>query len=126
MKKASSPALAFKAPTPEAERLFNESLKTARDRYREELDALRTNNLKLANDDFDTGKPTTRGEYPLADETYTELLDKLTSKKSVDVPDAMCAADDPAFRYCGPGRRATDKKQRRKPKDLKEPASFAD
>ena len=30
------------------------------------------------NDDFDTGTVTTPGEYPLADKTYAELLDKLS------------------------------------------------
>ncbi len=83
-------ALAFKTPSPEAERLFTESFKASRERYRMLLQSVRGERLELANTDFDTGQPTRRGEYPLADATYAELLSRLTSKK-VDVPDAMRA-----------------------------------
>jgi len=54
------------------------------------LQGIRGNRLELANTDFDTGQPTRRGEYSLADATYAELLSRLTSKK-VEVPDAMRA-----------------------------------
>jgi hypothetical protein len=83
-------ALAFKTPSPEGERLFTESFAAARDRYRTLLRSIRGDRLELANTDFDTGRPTMRAEYPLADETYAELLSRLTSKK-VPVPDAMRA-----------------------------------
>jgi hypothetical protein len=83
-------ALAFKTPSPEAERLFTESFKASLDRYRVLLQSVRGDRLELPNTDFDTGQPTRRGEYPLADATYAELLSRLTSKK-VDVPDAMRA-----------------------------------
>jgi len=69
---------AFKTPAPEAERLFADSFKAARERYRALLQNVRGNRLVLPNTDFDTGKPTRRGEYPLADETYAELLARLT------------------------------------------------
>ncbi len=84
-------ALAFKTPTPEAERLFTESFKAARDRYRTALEAARGNRLQLANTDYDTGRPTRRGEYKLADDTYAELLSRLTSQKDADVPQATRA-----------------------------------
>jgi hypothetical protein len=32
--------------------------------------------------DFDTGKPTQRGEYPLADKSYAKLLDTVTHDKN--------------------------------------------
>jgi hypothetical protein len=83
-------ALAFKTPSPEAERLFTDSFTASRNRYRMLLQGIRGDRLVLANADFDTGRPTMRGEYPLADDTYAELLSRLTSKK-VDVPDAMRA-----------------------------------
>jgi hypothetical protein len=35
----------------------------------------------LANRDFDTGKPTTAGEYQLTDNAYARLLDKLKNLK---------------------------------------------
>jgi hypothetical protein len=83
-------ALAFRTPSPEGERLFTESFAASRDRYRMLLQSIRGNRLELANTDFDTGRPTMRGEYPLADDTYADLLSRLTSKK-VPVPDAMRA-----------------------------------
>jgi hypothetical protein len=82
-------ALAFKTPSPEAERLFTDSFKTARERYRTLLQSVRGNRLDLRNTDFDTGQPTRLGEYKLADETYAELVTRL--KKKTDVPPAMRA-----------------------------------
>jgi hypothetical protein len=84
-------ALAFKTPTPEAERLFTDSFKASRDRYRMALESVRGNSLQLANTDYDTGRPTRRGEYQLADDTYAELLSRLTSHKDADVPQATRA-----------------------------------
>ena len=82
-------ALAFRTPTPEAEKLFTDSFKTSRDRYRMLLAAVRSNQLDLRNTDFDTGQPTHRGEYKLADETYAELASRL--KKVPDAPDGIRA-----------------------------------
>ena len=81
--------LAFKTPSPEAERLFTESFKTARERYRALLQNVRGDRIDLRNTDFDTGEPTRRGEYKLADETYAELVDRL--KKKTDVPSGIRA-----------------------------------
>src|SRR5262249_43983134 len=49
-------ALKFKAPTPEAERLFTASLEDTRRRYGEALTAVREGRLRLANTNFDTGR----------------------------------------------------------------------
>ena len=106
-------ALAFKAPTPEAERLFGESFKAGRERYRGRLEAIRENRLNLVNADFDTGEPTRRGEYTLADETYDELLDRLTSKTPLVVPDAM-RTDILRFYGTVDASKARDKKERKK------------
>ena len=73
--------LSFRIPTPEAERLFVKSFDTTVERYRAELIALDSGQLRLANEDFDTGKPTRAGEYKLADETYAELLDRLAQNR---------------------------------------------
>ena len=70
-------SLGFSVPTAEAERLFLASFTETRERFRESLEATRAGRLRLPNTDFDTGRPTTRGEYSLADSTYDELLDKL-------------------------------------------------
>src|SRR6185295_18573671 len=64
-----------------AERLFSESFRTARDRYRARLTETGGRTPQLANTDFDTGRPPAWGEYRLADETYAELLDKLAAQK---------------------------------------------
>lgn len=82
-------SLHFDPPTPEAQRLFVESFARSRDRYRAMLEAARANRLSLPNTDFDTGRPTARGEYPLADETYAELVDKLAKRPAADVPLAI-------------------------------------
>jgi Zinc dependent phospholipase C len=81
--------LAFKTPSPESERLFTESFKSARERYRALLQSVRGNRIDLRNTDFDTGEPTRRGEYKLADETYAELVDRL--KKKGDGPPGIRA-----------------------------------
>jgi hypothetical protein len=75
-------ALAFKTPSPEAEHLFTDSFKASRDRYGKLLQAVRGNRLDLRNTDFDTGRPSVRGEYALADQTYAELLSRLTRQGS--------------------------------------------
>jgi hypothetical protein len=81
--------LSFKSPTPEAEKLFLDSFQQTRDRFRQSLDSLKAGHLTLPNTDFDTGKPTRRGEYGLADDTYDELLDKLAGRAFADVPDTL-------------------------------------
>lgn len=84
-------ALAFQAPTPEAETLFLESFNRTKERFSRELGAMRAGRLNLANTNLDVGVPTARGEYQLADETYAELLDKLAERKFSDVSDALRA-----------------------------------
>jgi hypothetical protein len=81
--------LTFRTPTPQAESLFLASFKSSQDRFRESLEALRDGRLHLQNTDFDTGKPSALGEYPLADDTYADLLNKLFDRKFADVPDEL-------------------------------------
>jgi zinc dependent phospholipase C len=84
-------SLSFSVPTPEAERLFLESFIRTSERFRHSLDALRAGRLRLPNTNFDTGQPTARGEYSLADITYDELLDKLADRRFAGVPAALGA-----------------------------------
>src|SRR5579862_6051773 len=70
-------ALAFHPPTPQIEALFLKSFQTTREQYAAFLVSLRDDAPSLPDDDLDTAKRTELGEYPLADETYAELLDKL-------------------------------------------------
>ena len=75
-------ALKFKAPTPEAERLFNDSLNETRRRYGERLADVRDGRLHLTNTNFDTGRPARPGEYTLADKTGEELADRLSQRSA--------------------------------------------
>jgi hypothetical protein len=83
--------LAFEPPTPEVQRLFLDSFARARTLYGSLLDNVRANRLNLQNLDFDTGRPTTKGEYSLADETYVDLAKKLIDRPAADVPAATRA-----------------------------------
>jgi len=84
-------SLGFSVPTAEAERLFLASFTETRERFRESLEATRAGRLRLPNTDFDTGRPTTRGEYSLADSTYDELLDKLERRGFATVAAPLAA-----------------------------------
>jgi Zinc dependent phospholipase C len=84
-------SLSFSVPTPEAERLFLESFISTTERFRQLLDASGAGRLRQPNTNFDTGQPTARGEYSLADVTYDELLDKLADRGFAGVPAALGA-----------------------------------
>jgi len=81
--------LRFKAPTPEAQALFTASFKDARARYAASLDQVARGRLNLANTDFDTGKRSVHGEYALADDTYAELMKRLSKEDFGGVPAAL-------------------------------------
>lgn len=104
--------LAFEAPTPEAERLFVQSLEDTRDRYRAALTALRTGRLDLRNTDFDTGRPSAHGEYELADKTYAELLDRLARRRFADVAPEL-RRNILAFYAAAPDRVSSKKEAKR-------------
>jgi hypothetical protein len=71
-------ALAFKIPTPDAEKLFVASFGNALQTYLQLANQQRNaGQTVLVNDNFDTGTVTTPGQYPLADKTYADLLDRL-------------------------------------------------
>ena len=84
-------ALAFKVPTPEAEKLFLDSFATTKERFAQLLGAARGGQVNLANINLDTGVATTRGEYELADDTYDTLLEKLTERQFAGASDALRA-----------------------------------
>jgi len=70
-------AIDFKEPTPQTEDLYFKSVDQTFSHFSSELRAVESQGLSAPNIDLDTGKPTAPGEYPLADRTYRELLDKL-------------------------------------------------
>jgi hypothetical protein len=69
--------LTFRTPTPQTEKLFEESFNVALEHYRTLLTELHNGQVALPNDNFDVGKATERGIYRLNDATYARLLDQL-------------------------------------------------
>jgi hypothetical protein len=74
-------ALAFNNPTPEMEELYFKSINSTVDQYRALLGDVRTDSLLPPNRDLDDGRMTKPGEYSLADNTYAELLARLSERK---------------------------------------------
>lgn len=74
-------SLAFRAPTPEVEKMFMASFNATIANYRELLESLNAGRLKLANENFDIGEPPAAGKYPGADQAYDHLLDTLAQRK---------------------------------------------
>ena len=68
-------ALAFKVPPPAAEKLFLASVQQTSARYQELIAAASEDRLTLVNENFDIGRPTHRGDYWKADDTYSTLLE---------------------------------------------------
>ncbi len=73
-------ALAFKVPTTQTEDMYVKSINKTVDDYNAQLREQKAGELKLADMDFDTGRPTRAGEYSLADKTYAHLLDDLAKR----------------------------------------------
>lgn len=75
----------FKEPTPKTEDLYFKSVNQTIDHFGAALRDLKNGKLETPNIDLDTGKPTKRGEYPLADYTYREWLDTLRPTGYLDI-----------------------------------------
>ncbi len=82
-------AMDFKDPTTKTEDLYFKSVDQTIDRFGKALGEVKNRDLQTANIDLDTGKPTLRGEYPLADATYRELLDGLADDHFNHMDDAL-------------------------------------
>ncbi|MEO8052692.1 MAG: zinc dependent phospholipase C family protein [Acidobacteriota bacterium] len=79
-------SLKFRAPTPAVEKMFMASFNATVDGYRALLaKAGGAGPMELANQNFDTGKPTVAGDYLGADLAYDKLLDKLADHKFLGV-----------------------------------------
>jgi Zinc dependent phospholipase C len=70
-------SLAFRAPTPEVEKLYMASFNATVDSYRALLASVDDGGLKLPNENFDVGEPTLAGKYKGTDRAYGDLLSKL-------------------------------------------------
>jgi hypothetical protein len=73
--------LGFRVPTPEIERMFEDSFDAAVKRDRQSFAQAEAGGLRLSNRDLDTGRPVSSGEYLLTDRTYDRLLTRLAEKK---------------------------------------------
>ena len=74
-------SLAFRAPTPEVEKMFMASFNATVASYRTLLENVNAGRLELANENFDIGEPLAAGKYLGADQAYDHLLDKLAKGK---------------------------------------------
>ncbi len=74
-------SLAFRAPTPEVEKMFMASFNATVDSYRTLLLGVAWDHLTILNENFDLGTPTLAGQYVGADLAYDKLLDKLAGRK---------------------------------------------
>ena len=81
--------LAIRIPTPETQEMYFRSVNHTVDVFRETLrEALNDTGtpVTLANLDLDTGENASLGEYPLADETYARLLQRIASTPDRAIP----------------------------------------
>ena len=74
-------SLAFRAPTPEVEKMFMASFNATVSSYRMLLESLNAGRLDLANENFDVGEPSVAGKYLGADQAYDQLVGKLADRK---------------------------------------------
>jgi hypothetical protein len=58
--------------------MYVKSITSTADQYRRLLEQVRSGRVVLPNRDLDSGKPSASAEYSLADETYADLLGRLS------------------------------------------------
>jgi hypothetical protein len=75
----------FRTPTPQTEKMLEESFNTTLDRYRALLSDEAAGHLELINNNFDTGGMTGPGKYRMNDEANAKLLGMLAEQKFVGV-----------------------------------------
>ncbi|MFC6999766.1 zinc dependent phospholipase C family protein [Rufibacter roseus] len=76
-----SQTLAFKPPTPEAEKVFMESFNETSKRYNAALNRVAQGKQTFENKVLDTGEPSEPDAYTKTDETFAELLEKLAKNE---------------------------------------------
>lgn len=123
-------ALKLQLPSADDQKLYLTSMQSTVNSYEKDVDELRRQStsdrtLQLKDLDFDTGKPTERGEYPLADQTYAKLLDTVTHDKKADISSDLRASLLEYYDGYHPKRRSrfypvifTNRKQRKLERNL--------
>jgi hypothetical protein len=84
-------AAAFKPPTPQTAKWFEDSFDKTLDDYRSLLAEVGKGPLRLANMNFDTGEPGKPATYKLADDAYAKLAVKLAGRDAGAVDAKMRA-----------------------------------
>jgi len=74
-------SLAFRAPTPEVEKMFMASFNATVDSYRTLLANVDAGRMELPNENIDVGQLTPAGKYAGTDQAYDKLLGKLADHK---------------------------------------------
>jgi hypothetical protein len=72
--------LQLKTPTPETEKMFEESFNASVQEYQKLLGEERKGTLRLPNLNFDVGRETVGGKYRLNDDAHAQLLHKLAER----------------------------------------------
>ncbi|WP_207531929.1 zinc dependent phospholipase C family protein [Desertivirga arenae] len=108
--------LKFKEPTVEAEKLFIRSFDSTLVYYRKATTVNgNSGTLSFANKALDTGFPTAWGEYPIADDSYINLLLKLNEKHFQNVsPEIMIHLTN----FFNPAKAPGTRKSRKKWKEV--------
>jgi zinc dependent phospholipase C len=73
--------LQLKTPTPETEKMFEESFNASVQEYQKLLNDERRGTLQLPNLNFDVGSETSGGKYRLNDDAHAHLLHRLAEQK---------------------------------------------
>jgi len=81
--------LQFRTPTPQTEKLFEQSFNATLDRYRALLSDEAAGHLELINMNFDTGVMTGPGKYRMNDDAHAKLLGKLAEQKFAEASPAV-------------------------------------
>ena len=86
--------LTFRTPTPQTEKMFEDSFNHTITEYQNLTQRQKEGDghVELLNDNFDTGTVTGPGQYPLADKTYAQLLDRLAKNHFAQVSPELRAA----------------------------------
>jgi len=108
--------LAIRGPTPETHQLYIESVNAATDNLRNLLSHWSSASRSLPDRDLDTGEKVRPGGYRLTDETYAELLDKITQDPSQELPSELKA--DILDYYSDPQAPISTKKDKNKWEDV--------
>ena len=90
-------ALKLQLPSAADQKLYLDSMQSTVNSYEKDVDQLGSQpisdrTLQLKDLDFDTGKATQLGEYPLADKSYAKLLDTVTHEKNADISSDLRAS----------------------------------